>query len=506
MATFIRNARVLTMDDDDTEFERADILVRGDKIEALGPDLPPPENEPDMRIIEAEGLLAMPGLINGHFHSGSNFMRGLDVDLPLSVFMLYGYTAPPDGSGSLDRRLHYVRVLWGAVEMLKNGITAVHDDTHDAPAPTDDSVDGTMQAYLDSGMRATATIACPIVPEYEKYPYLEELLPARIRKQMDQSAAATSPDYLLGLYDRFIARWHGAGAGRLHAAVSISTPERVTPAYFKALSQLSRRHGLAFDMHVGETKYQRVLSLRKHGQSFFQYAKDLGCLDERVMIIHAVWADEQDIDAIAECAVVHNPITNLWCGSGIMPFRRLWDRGIPIGLGVDDIGADGSANLWSVAKTAGLVHRVAEPDWLKWPKASELLWCLTRGGARGMCRQHEVGMLAPGYQADLILIDLSTTAFTPLNDLRRQLIYSEDGRSVAMTMVAGTIVVENGKILTVDEEALRAEVRELGQKARHDFSQVAQAADKLVPYWREMHLRVARDDVGINRWAGPMEP
>ena len=73
-------------------------------------------------------------------------------------------------------------------------------------------------------------------------------------------------------------------------------------------------------------------------------------------------------------------------------------------------------------------------------------------------------MLAPGYQADLILIDLGTTAFTPLNDLRRQLIYSEDGRSVAMTMVAGTIVVENGKILTVDEEALRAEVRELGQK------------------------------------------
>ena len=95
-----------------------------------------------------------------------------------------------------------------AIEMLKNGITGVHDDPHYAPAPTEDSIDGTMQAYLDSGMRATATIAYPIVPEYEKYPYVKELLPDEIRQQMDKSAAAISPDYLLarpihgGLDDR----------------------------------------------------------------------------------------------------------------------------------------------------------------------------------------------------------------------------------------------------------------------------------------------------------------
>ena len=306
MAVLIRNARVLTLDDSDTEHERADILVRGTKIEAVEPDIRPPESEGDLRVIDAEGLLAMPGLINGHFHSGSNLMRGVDLDVPLSVLMLYGYGS----TEAPDRHLHYIRVLWGAIEMLKNGITGVHDDPHYAPWPTEDAIAGTMQAYLDSGMRATATIAYPIVPEYEKYPYVKELLPDEIRQKMDESAAKITPDHLLGLYDDYIERWHGAGDGRLRAAVSISTPERVTPEYFGALSQLSREHGLAFDMHIGEQKYQRVLSLHKHGKSFFQYVRDLGFLDERVMVIHAIWADEDDIEAIADCgsSVVHNPI------------------------------------------------------------------------------------------------------------------------------------------------------------------------------------------------------
>ena len=504
MAVLIRNARVLTMDDEDTEHERADILVRGTKIEAVEPDIRPPESEGDLRVIDAEGLLAMPGLINGHFHSGSNLMRGVDLDVPLSVLMLYGYGS----TEAPDRHLHYIRVLWGAIEMLKNGITGVHDDPHYAPWPTEDAIGGTMQAYLDSGMRATATIAYPIVPEYEKYPYVKELLPDEVRQTMDESAAKITPDHLLGLYDDYIERWHGAGDGRLRAAVSISTPERVTPEYFGALSQLSRTHGLAFDMHIGEQKYQRVLSLHKHGKSFFQYVRDLGFLDERVMVIHAIWADEDDIEAIAECgsSVVHNPISNMWIGSGVMPYRRFWDKGVPIGLGIDDMAVDGALNLWSVAKAAGILHRIAEPDWLKWPKASELLWSLTRGGARGMCVQDEVGVLAPGYEADLILLDLSTTAFTPLNDLRRQLVYSENGSSVVLTMVAGEVVVENGKVLTVDEDAVKEEVRRLSAGIRQDLARVAERADKLLPYWREMHLRVIDDDVGLNRWAGPMEP
>ena len=114
----------------------------------------------------------------------------------------------------------------------------------------------------------------------------------------------------------------------------------------------------------------------------------------------------------------------------------------------------------------------------------------------------QVGVLAPGYEADLILVDLNTLAFTPLNDLKRQLVYCENGSSVVLTMVAGKIVVENGKILTVDEEAIKAEVREIMKDYQVELQKTEAAANKLEPYYREMYMKCARADVGMNRWVG----
>lgn len=116
------------------------------------------------------------------------------------------------------------------------------------------------------------------------------------------------------------------------------------------------------------------------------------------------------------------------------------------------------------------------------------------------------GQLAPGCQADLILVDLDTLPFTPLNDLHRQLVFCENGASVVLTMVAGEVVVENGKVLTVDEAALKAEVRELTRESASALQATAQAARELEPFYRNMHLRAAATDVGMQRWAGPMTP
>ena len=117
-----------------------------------------------------------------------------------------------------------------------------------------------------------------------------------------------------------------------------------------------------------------------------------------------------------------------------------------------------------------------------------------------------VGALAPGQDADIILVDLNTIAFTPLNDLRRQLVFCENGSSVVMTMVAGRVVSRNGRVLTVDEEALKKEVRALMPEHRRVLARTAAAAAELHPYYREMYLRAAAHDVGLHRWAGPMTP
>jgi 5-methylthioadenosine/S-adenosylhomocysteine deaminase len=227
-----------------------------------------------------------------------------------------------------------------------------------------------------------------------------------------------------------------------------------------------------------------------------------------MLVIHAIWVDERDMELLAAsgCTVAHNPVCNLKLGSGIMPFRRLRRHGIPIALGTDERNTDDTTNVWGAMKTAGLIHKITSPDYREWPTAQEILRCATRGSARGMRLDKVAGQLAPGCQADLILIDLDTLAFTPLNDLRRQLVFCENGSSVVLTMVAGEVVMENGKVLKVNEAALKAEVRELTRESATELQATAQATRELEPYYRDMHLRAAATDVGMQRWAGPMTP
>lgn len=501
MKTIIRNAHVLSFDAEDHEWPRANILVDGDEIVGLGEGAEFSESSEEVAEIDADGLLAIPGLINAHFHSPANLMKGSLDSLPLEIFMLY--EVPPLSDRPPAPRLAYIRTLLGAIEMLKLGVSTVQDDAFFTPYPDPASIDAIMSAYRDAGMRATVALDQPNVVEYEKYPFLRDLLPLDIRKTMD-AAPVSSEKELCGLYDHLIDNWHGASGGRLRAAVSCSAPHRVTPEYFEKLSGLSRTHDLPFYIHVLETRVQRVFGQEKYGKSLVQYVSDLGFLDRRVNIIHGIWIDDADMDAIAAASAViaHNPICNLRLGSGIMPFRHIRDRGIPICLGTDEALADDSINLWNAAKMAGLVHNISDPDYRSWPSASEVLDCLFLGGARAMGQEDKLGRLAPGYSADIALLDLNSLTFSPLNDLRRQLVYCENGSSVRMTMVAGEVVMRDGQVLNVDEEAVKREAREILEEMRPMLGQASQAAARLEPYYRDMYLKSARTDVGMNRRLG----
>ncbi len=496
MGILIKNARVLTMDDQYGEYERADILVDGTQITAIGPDLQ--AGGPGVRVIDASGKLAMPGLVNGHIHSPGNFMKGALDDLPLEIFMLY--EVPPLSDTPPSSRLNYVRTMLGNIEMLKLGITSVHDDAFHVPVPTPESIDGLMQAYVDSGLRAVVTIDQPNVVEYEKYPFLYDILPSDLRASMARAPVMSTRE-LLDCYQYQIERWHNADGGRVRSGVSVSAPQRVTVDYFAALSEISKELDVPFDIHILETKLQRVLGQLKYNKSLVKYVHDLGFLDEHMMVIHAIWVDDEDVELMKDAGVsiAHNPVCNLRLGSGVMTWRRMHDHGIPLCLGSDEGCVDDTANMWQVGKMAGLIHTLGEPDYALWPKAREVLWALTRGGAHAMRNEGKVGQLKPGCEADLILVDLNTIAFTPLNDIYRQLIYCENGSSVAMTMVAGRVVMEDGRVLTVDEESIKQEVRELMPFYQKEIEKTNRAAARLEPYYREMYLKCAATDVGMNR-------
>lgn len=498
----IRGARVLALDDAGNDWPQADIVVAARRIAAIGPDVAAQWQGPVERTIDADGMLAMPGLINAHFHSPGNLMKGCLDSMPLELFMLH--EVPPLALGGDSARLVYVRTQLAALEMLRRGITSVHDDAYHVPVAGAEGIDAMLQAYADAGIRATVAIDQPNVVEYAKYPFLPEILSAAQRDAMDRAPRQSAAE-LLALYRHLITRWHGAADGRLAAAVSCSAPQRVTPEYFAALSELSRSHDLPFNIHMLETRLQRVLGDEHYGCSLVRHVHDLGLLDERMMVIHAIWIDAEDIALLARagCTVAHNPVCNLRLGSGVMPWRALHAAGVPLCLGTDEMNTDDTTNLWQVTKTAALLQTLEGDDDRLWPRAGEFLHAATRGGARALRRSGDLGQLVPGAAADLILLDLDTHAFTPLNNLVRQLVYCEDGSSVRTTIVNGDIVWVAGRITTVDERALRAEARALMAPYQAQLADAGDHAARLEPAYRAMLTRAAQVPVPMHRRLPP---
>jgi 5-methylthioadenosine/S-adenosylhomocysteine deaminase len=162
--------------------------------------------------------------------------------------------------------------------------------------------------------------------------------------------------------------------------------------------------------------------------------------------------------------------------------------------------------MWSVAKTAALVHTIGDPDPDSWPVAGEILRCLFAGGAAAMRQSDRLGKIAVGYQADLVMLDLDSLPFTPLNDVARQLIYCDAGRAVVMTMVAGQVVMQGGRLLTIDEAALRREARAIMATATPQRDALMRDAAEWLPHYRAMYRKMLTHDVGMNRWVGDADP
>lgn len=454
-SVLIRNATVLpfAVQPDggiDLTPQTADVLVEGDRIVQVAPSIDVSASE----VIDATHQLLIPGFVDAHTHTVVGVLEKCAYEaLPLELWMLY---LPPDQR--LDPRMHYLCSAIAGIEAVKNGTTTLQDDLYSLPYTTPETFAATAQAYSDLGIRASLSLHAINQPLHKTIPYLDHLISDEMKRGFEQSVSGFSIDQWAELFGDLYRTWHGKH-GRITTVLAPSATQRVTPELMLRIGELSAEYDVPVHVHLLETRTQAVTGLEFYGESVIQFAERHGMLTHRTTIAHGIWLTPEDIDRVAGAGatIVHNPVSNYRLCSGIASIRALLDAGVNIAVGTD--GMD-SFNLFNVIRAAGLTHSVIDSDYERYPKAADVLKWATYGGARSALLHKEVGAIAPGMKADFVLYDLNSLSFTPSHKLPIHLVYAEDGRSIRSVFVNGKKVVEDGKILTLNEAEILAEFRD----------------------------------------------
>ncbi|SEO65890.1 Amidohydrolase family protein [Aquisalimonas asiatica] len=495
MSTLIQGATIVAMGGNTgTEPFQGDILIEGDSITKIGKDIPP---SPGVEVIDARGKLVMPGLVNAHLHTGEALYKGRYDNLPLELWMLYSY--PVLDAEPLGERLIYLRSMLVAMEALKTGTTCFTDDMYESPQQSMAQLGAAVQAYDDVGIRATVSGHVVNKNYLDTVPFAREHVPAALQDEIGKSAPPSTEAYLEFAKEAYT-RFHDR-SGRIRFMVAPSAPQRCTEDLLLGANELAQQWKVPFHTHIVETKVQGCTGPALYGRSLMRYMHDLGLLHPGVTIAHSIWVSDEDIELMGDAGVsiVHNVISNQKLGAGIAPVRKLLGAGVNVGLGTDGICSNDSANMFDVIKAAGLIHKVTTPEYGRWLNAGEVLNAGTLAGAKTARIEHLTGSIEVGKRADLLFIDMKTSAFTPCNDIRNHLVYCENGSSIEAVMVNGDIVVRDGKLTRVDEAALLEELRQLMPEFLSYHAKVERSNSRLFPYIDEIHKKCALMDIGVNR-------
>jgi 5-methylthioadenosine/S-adenosylhomocysteine deaminase len=493
MPILIRGGLVLA--DPNAQPTMADILIEGDRIARVGPNLAP---APDTESIDARDQLVIPGFVNAHTHASSHLAKGAIDRLPLEIWIQYLAARVVNRTP----RDVYVGAAIGAIEMAKTGTTCACDMAQVLPWPTDETLDAVAQAYADVGLRASIAAQVHDLDFFASLAGLDRLVPDALRAEL-----ARRPPYpraeVLATLRRALDRWHGAADGRIRFGLGPNLVTLCSTAFLEACGELARGGDLTFQSHLCETKAEAYTAQLRYGTSATAKMHELGLLGPRTVLAHSVWLDDQDIDLVAASGsvVAHNPVSNLKLGAGIAPLLKMRERGCHVALGTDGSASSDNQNMFGALRAAAILHRVVDPEYERWPSAADALQMATLGGARAAGFEGETGTIAPGRKADLVLLDLSATYYHPRNDLVSQLVHCEVGNSVRTAVVDGRVIVRDGWVTTVDEPALLAEADEIGQRVAIEMQGPASLAQRLAPYVRQAYLGATRALWPVNEYA-----
>jgi cytosine/adenosine deaminase-related metal-dependent hydrolase len=454
MGQLIETALVVTMDAERRVLDPGHVLVEGRRLAAVGAGRYPGDRARH-EVHDAAGYIVMPGLVNGHTHSYGNLVKGTLENIPLEIWMLYAMSQ----GRHMEPEDVAVNAALGAIDMLKGGVTCCLDQL----AEDRENLALVAREYRRIGLRAV------LAPMFGDVPYGQTLpealtLPGGDRPHSGRRTPPTA-DGILAMVEDLARECHRPDEG-LVVGVGPSGPQRCTDALLRGSAELAERLDLPLHTHLLETRAQEVTAYRLYGRSMVEHLDALGFLRPRLSLAHAIWLTREEIDRVAAsgASVVSNPVCNMGAGSGVPPLLAYRAAGVNVGLGTDGANGPGRQSMFEAMKGAAMAAKLQDWDFGRWPTGMDLLAMATAGSARALGLGDQVGSLEPGKQADLVLLRRDVPALTPLNDVGSQLAHGVPEAAVARVMVGGRVVVDGGRVVTVDESAVLRAAAERGRR------------------------------------------
>ena len=424
----IQGGIVLTVDDAGTVHFGGHVVIDGDRITAVGGGPYPGERPAGAQVIDASGMVVMPGMVDLHYHTaiGKGFCDHLPLLESLEQFWYPSIRA-------LDPETAYWAALNSYLESIKCGVTTVNDMYR--------QLGGLARAAAEIGIRAVLSNDVAL-PEHD----LDTL-------QDNQDS-----------YDAL----HGLGGGRVEVYVGIEWLPLASPELLRDARALADELGTGIHVHLNESLGEVENAVARFGRRPTEVAYDAGLLGPDCVAAHCVWLTDHEIGLMRETGthISHNPSSNAKLGNGIARVPEMLAAGLNVGLGHDAAESSNSCDLFDVMKFASLVHRAARGD-ASLLQAPDVVRMATRNGAAAL--GHETGELSAGKKADVILVNTRSAMFTPLlpgdpAQLYSHLVFAADGSAVDTTIVDGQILMRGRELLTVDEEAVLAQANQALQR------------------------------------------
>lgn len=380
----------------------------------------------DREIIDATGMVVIPGLVNAHTHLFQTFMRGLADDLPLGEWLR---KAVWPLSCAMTEEDFYLAALIGCMENLKCGATSVIDNHYVHTNPRND--DRVFQAMKDTGIRGI------VARGLADQGYKQEL--------------SETPDIIFRELDRLMEEYHGTCNGRLGLSVGPVNPWGCSQKLLTDAYAYAKRHDLGFHIHTAETRHVRQTTIDRTGKPNVLFLQGIGAFGEHSQLVHSVWIDEEEMGAIREsgACVIHCPVANMYLASGVAPVPSLRRLGTQVCLATDGPGSNNSQDMLETLKFTACLHKVHNLD-ASVMLPGDVLRMATSSGATAM-RNPDIGSLGKGKKADIVLVDLRKSHIAPVHSALSAVVYNANGNDVHTVIVDGRPVVKAGRILAVDE-------------------------------------------------------